>query len=72
MNQKTYLNLKKKILLALRDGMLTPAEIGNAVLNIKTKKQLTYLMDIINGMYSNNEIVPVIVDEEKHLMLVRR
>lgn len=72
MDQKTYLNLKKKLLIALRDGMMTPEEVASAVLNIKTKKQLTNLMDTINRMYSHNEIIPVIVDEEKHLMLVRR
>lgn len=72
MDQKTYLNLKKKLLIALRDGMMTPEEVANAVLNIKTKKQLTNLMNTINRMYSHNEIIPVIVDEEKHLMLVRR
>ena len=72
MDQKTYLNLKKKLLLALRDGMLTPEQVANAVLCIKTKKQLTNLMDTINRMYSNNELIPVVVNEEKHLMLVRR
>lgn len=72
MDQKTYLNLKKKLLIALRDGMMTPEQVASTVLNIKTKKQLTNLMNTINRMYSHNEIIPVIVYEEKHLMLVRR
>ena len=63
--------LKQKLRLALQDGILTPEQLTK-ILTFKTKNQLTNLMNALNEMYSNDEIIPVTINEEKHLMLVRR
>lgn len=71
MKEKEYLKLKKKLIMALKDELLTPQEL-TSVLPFKTTKQLNNLKIALNKMYSDEEIVPVNVNCEKRLMLVRR
>ena len=63
--------LKQKLRLALNDGVLTPEQLTK-ILTFKTRNQLTNLMNALNEMYSNDELIPVMINEQKHLMLVRR
>lgn len=63
--------LKQKLRLALRDGILTPEQLTK-VLTFRTRNQLTNLMNALNEMYSDDELIPVTINEQKHLMLVRR
>lgn len=67
MEKKLYL----KIRMALKDEILTPQDLTK-ILTFKTKGQLQRLMDALNEMYSDDQIVPVTIENTKHLMLVRR
>ena len=63
--------LKQKLIRALEEGMLTPEQITK-VLTFKTKGQLIKLMNALNELYSEDKIIPVTIDDTKHLMLVKR
>lgn len=60
--------IKIKLLRALRDGYITYEEATDVLL-FKTKKQLTYLINAINELYSEDKIMPVSIGQEKGLIL---
>lgn len=60
--------IKIKLLRALRDGYITYEEATDVLL-FKTKKQLTYLINAINELYSEDKIMPVSIGKEKGLIL---
>lgn len=60
--------IKIKLLRALRDGYITYKEATDVLL-FKTKKQLTYLINAINELYSEDKIMPVSIGQEKGLIL---
>lgn len=62
--------LKIKLLKAMRDGYISYEEAINILL-FKNKKQLTYLMNAINELYSENKIIPMSIGQEKGLMLLK-
>lgn len=62
--------LKIKLLRAMRDGYISYEEAIN-ILMFKNKKQLTYLMNAINELYSENKIIPMSIGQEKGLMLLK-
>lgn len=62
--------IKLKLLKAMRDGYIS-YEQATKILTFKTKKQLTYLMNAINELYSEDKIMPVTVGQEKGLVLVK-
>lgn len=62
--------MKLKLLKAMRDGYIS-YEQATKILTFKTKKQLTYLMNAINELYSEDKIMPVTVGQEKGLILVK-
>lgn len=62
--------LKIKLLRAMRDGYISYEEATN-ILMFKNKKQLTYLMNAINELYSENKIIPMSIGQEKGLMLLK-
>ena len=62
--------LKIKLLSAMRDGYISYEEAIN-ILMFKNKKQLTYLMNAINELYSENKIIPMSIGQEKGLMLLK-
>ena len=63
--------IKIKLLKALRDGYITYEQATNVLL-FKTKKQLTYLMNAINELYSEDKIIPVTIGQEKGLILCKK
>lgn len=63
--------IKLKLLRALRDGYIT-YEQATDVLFFKTKKQLTYLMNAINELYSEDKVMPVSIGQEKGLILCKK
>lgn len=71
MSKTTEKKLLIKIRKALENGIITPYQLS-VLLHYRTKNQLYMLMNALNEMYSNNEIVPVIEEDEKSLLLVRR
>ena len=54
----------------MRDGYISYEEAIN-ILMFKNKKQLTYLMNAINELYSENKIIPMSIGQEKGLMLLK-
>lgn len=62
--------IKLKLLKAMRDGYIS-YEDATKILLFKTKKQLTYLMNAINELYSEEKVMPVTVGQEKGLVLVK-
>lgn len=62
--------IKLKLLKAMRDGYIS-YEDATKVLLFKSKKQLTYLMNAINELYSEEKVMPVTVGQEKGLVLVK-
>lgn len=63
--------LKVKLLKAMRDGYIS-YEDATKILTFKTKKQLTYLMNAINELYSEDKVIPMTIGQEKGLLLVRK
>ena len=63
--------LKIKLLKAMRDGYISYEQAAN-LLMFKTKKQLTYLMNAINELYSEDKVMPVSIGQEKGLILIKR
>ena len=63
--------LKMKLRYALRDEIISIEQLTN-ILTFKTNVNLTKFMNAINEMYSDDEIMPVTINDEKCLMLRRK
>ena len=63
--------LLMKIKMALQNEILTPYEISK-ILHYRTENQLYMLMNALNKLYSNNEIVPIVEENQKSLLLIKR
>ena len=63
--------IKLKLLRALRDSYISYEQATNVLL-FKSKKQLTYLMNAINELYSEDKIMPVTIGQEKGLILCKK
>ena len=63
--------LRLKIIKELKDEILTIQELSKIV-KFRTNKNLQKFIDTVNKMYSNDELLPVTMNQEKCLMLVRK
>ena len=63
--------LRTKIIKELKDEILSIQELSKIV-KFRTNKNLRKFIDTVNEMYSNDELLPITMNQEKCLMFVRK